>query len=1015
MANEALENLTPEQKEKLKKRIVLKPLNSKEDLRFWMDLFLNIDFPSGIVYPESTHGPIEAMWRIYELMKTGESQEVPQVTMLASRDSYKTLSAAAIEVLCMLHFRISMAHMAAIQSQSDKAVEYINSFFRRLRPYLEANGWKKESDNKRKIEWLTDDGQSVYLKIIIATISGANCIAENTVVVTADGRELLAYEVKKGDLLKTYDIWDNKVITVEVENVSTVLGDSREYVFEDGSNIILGNNHKVFTKHGWINAGNLKINDSLLSISNEKHYSSPSSSLSKYNWSLNSMLYGTLMGDANIQKLPSGNCRYQVFHCKEQLPYLEQIKKTFSGSGIKSSIIKDRNGYKLYTQTHEIFNNAYKICFPKDTKTINLQWMANIDLQSLAFLIMDDGTTHRKEVGKYKESPIDIAVMGFSEREIKLIIEQIKKLGYQAFLHRLGNYKQIRIPIDYSRYLSMDISHYFVDCLKYKLPIADNGAFFIDTGNPVPTGQSKKRSAGFKWESKELANLKKGRVFRENIKKSLSKKIQKINILGVQRLTGISIKEADFNLQSHFANGVLVHNSEHVPMLFIDEVDVVQNPKVLDEAKMIPSVYKNFFPLTVYLSTRKFAGGLMEKTLKNTIDAGGEVLRWNILDVTENIPPEVARVNEPKEIRYLARELPLQNISEEQWKELPEEKRVEYERFEAYAGIAKHPMLSVMKNRLVDRPTENKGNLWKPLAAVHNNFKQTPPDMGEAQLLCNKPSASGLVYPRFNELDNVLSVNQALKKLLGEDTEVDNFEYLKDYIKNLGIPVIGGADWGYTDYTVLVILAILPGGEVWHCDTVALPGLELDDIKKYGIELQEEWGVDRWYVDQAYPAYIKTLKRKPPKGAGWKIPKFKKVVADGITALQGKIVDSSNVRKYFVIDVPNNQIVKSAFGEYRWQLDGKGDVIEGKPQHDSEGISDVMDAIRYPAQNVFIKGSKLIASAAGGVQKKPQVSEKTQKVVKKINEDLMKDKIRELATKGSGGVKIKKKGRIFWG
>ena len=125
--------MSAEQIEKIKADLVLAPLNNKEELRNWMTTYLGITFPMGTVYPTSTHGPVEAMWRIYELMKTGDNQEIPQVTMLSSRDSYKTLGAAALEVLCMLHFRISIAHMAAIKSQSDKAIEYANSFFRKCR------------------------------------------------------------------------------------------------------------------------------------------------------------------------------------------------------------------------------------------------------------------------------------------------------------------------------------------------------------------------------------------------------------------------------------------------------------------------------------------------------------------------------------------------------------------------------------------------------------------------------------------------------------------------------------------------------------------------------------------------------------------------------------------------------------------------------------------------------------------------------------------------------------------
>lgn len=471
----------------------------------------------------------------------------------------------------------------------------------------------------------------------------------------------------------------------------------------------------------------------------------------------------------------------------------------------------------------------------------------------------------------------------------------------------------------------------------------------------------------------------------------------------------------DFEVEenhNYFCNGILTHNSEHLPMLFIDEVDIVQDVRALKEAKMVPSIFKEYFPLTVYLSTRKFAGGLMEKTLKETLASGGEVLRWNILDVTERIPRDVAQVDKPKVTRYVSRLLPNENLSPEEWNALPDEKKHNYERIEAYAGIVNHPLLPVMRNYLVDRPQEDRGGLYKPLVAVNNNFKQVPPDMGEAQLLCNKPSSSGLVYPRFDNEKNVLSVKKAIQKLLGDDISIDSFEYLRDHLKSLGVTILGGGDWGYTDFTVLVIIALMPGGEAWLLDTFIMQHLELDDIVKYGKELQETWGVDRWYVDQNYPAYLKTLKRK----AGMKCPSFKKVVEDGIAGLQGKIVDSANIRRFFVIDTPNNRCVIDAFNEYKWQLDGKGEIIEGKAYHDKEGVADLMDALRYPAQNVFIKSKRPSYTSTGDPKdiKPQQAIEKNKEIASQVNSNLMKDKIHELATKSGGTIPTRRKGKIFW-
>jgi len=613
------------EEEESKERIIFKLLNSKEELRDWMTIYIGITFPSGVVYPTSTHGPIDAMWRIYELMKTGESMDVPQITMLASRDSFKTLCAAAIEVLCMIHFRISVAHMAAISSQSDKAVEYVNSFFRKLSPYLIKKGWKKVSDNKKKVEWITEEGQNIYLKIVIATIAGAN--------------------------------------------------------------------------------------------------------------------------------------------------------------------------------------------------------------------------------------------------------------------------------------------------------------------------------------------------------------------------------------------------SEHVPMLFIDEVDVVQDPRALKEAKMIPSMFRGYYPLTVYLSTRKFAGGLMEKTLKETLEAGGEILRWNIIDVAERITLEEAEADKPKVVRYLSRELPMENLTPKEWNLLHDDKKNNYERFEAYAGIANHQLLPIMRNYLVDRPQSDCGDLYKPVIAVRNNFRQIrDPDWAAAQLLCDKPSSTGLVYSRFDNEFNVLSVDKALEKLLGERPPVASFEYLKQYLLDLGITIMGGGDWGWTDFTSLCVLAILPGGEVWYLTNHTSDEMELDDIVKEAVELNESWRVDRWYVDQNYPAYIKTLKRK-----GLKVPKFTKVVEDGITAVKSKIVDSMNTRRFYIIDVPENKPVIDAFGEYRWKVDGKGDAIEGKPYHDKDGVADIMDGLRYPFQCLFTKGKKPISVSAGGVQEKKEYENTDLKTLaNNINHQKMSQEIRKLAIKDGQTTKVKKKGRIFW-
>ena len=607
-----------EELEKLKADLILKPLNSAQELRDWMYTYFDIRFPMGVVYPTSTHGPVEAAWRIYELIKTGESKDVPEIVLLSSRDSFKTLIASAIEVLCLVHFRFSIAHAAAILSQSEKAVQYANSFFNKIQPYLEKNGWKKTSDSKTKIEWRTNDGDNIYLRVLVMTRQGMN--------------------------------------------------------------------------------------------------------------------------------------------------------------------------------------------------------------------------------------------------------------------------------------------------------------------------------------------------------------------------------------------------SEHLPMLFMDEIDLIQDPRALEEAKMVPSIYKKYFPLTIALSTRKYAGGLMEKKVREAERSGGEVLRWNIIDITERITKTEARISEPKVIRYISRELPLKNISSEEFQTLNEKEQQKFEKFEAYAGIADHPLLSVMRNYLVDRPQTDVGDLYKPVIAVRNNFKQTSPEMGEAQLLCNKPSSSGLVYPRFSTIDNLISIDAAYEYLSGEKESGRSLTELISYMHNLGIEFYGAADWGNTDETSLGIFAKLAGGMTWFIDLLSAPDMEIPEIIEKIKDFTEMYKVKRWFCDSNYPAYIKMLKRTDTiygKIPAVGVKKGVESVIDGITCVQSRIVDANNSRHFKVLKHQSTERVFDSFETYKWKLDGKGNPIDGKPEHGKDGVADIMDMIRYYFFSMFGKGKSVMFSYdLENIYQNPTN---------------LKNKITELTGKPSSGVKKSGKNKgLVW-
>jgi hypothetical protein len=85
-------------------------------------------------------------------------------------------------------------------------------------------------------------------------------------------------------------------------------------------------------------------------------------------------------------------------------------------------------------------------------------------------------------------------------------------------------------------------------------------------------------------------------------------------------------------------------------------------------------------------------------------------------------------------------------------------------------------------------------------------------------------------------------------------------------------------------------------------------------------------------------------------------------VVDGITCVQSKIVDANNNRHFKVLKTRNTQRVFDSFEVYKWCLDGKGNPIDGKPEHGKDGTADIMDMIRYFFHSMFGRGSKVLFS-----------------------------------------------------
>lgn len=402
-------------------------------------------------------------------------------------------------------------------------------------------------------------------------------------------------------------------------------------------------------------------------------------------------------------------------------------------------------------------------------------------------------------------------------------------------------------------------------------------------------------------------------------------------------------------------------NALHPNILFIDEIDVVRDPLAYEEAKLIPAMERGRFPLTVGLSTRKFAFGMMAKEVENAPKSGIEIKRWNILDIAERCPKSR---HEPdpdgkKMTAYVARSLPLQKITEEEFQALQESKKESYERAEGHPGCMKCPIFPVCKGKLADKPKTAKKGLYRPIGAIINSFKKISPDMAEAQLLCWKPSSKGLVYPRFDATfeGNIKTVDMAYRMIAGEDPPANlSLDQFVAKGRELGGAVHAGVDWGYTHEATIVIVMSLQGVS-FVLETFGAPGLELQDFTEEAIKYKEKFGIIRFWCDQANPGNIKTFNKK-----GLISPDFKKDVMAGIEAIRGQVIDSTGKRRFFVLQTESNQKLLQGFRVHHFILDAAGNPTKNP---DDEEFADVMDALRYIGQNLYTaQGTKPVIGSA---------------------------------------------------
>lgn len=118
-----------DQRKDLIRKALFTPCRSKEELDRWIRVFLSIRFPDKIVSEESNASPLDMIWQLYDRAVRNDTEGWKRVMVYANRFGGKTLAAAVLETMILLHTPRNTVHMAAIKDQSRKAQEYVKGFF----------------------------------------------------------------------------------------------------------------------------------------------------------------------------------------------------------------------------------------------------------------------------------------------------------------------------------------------------------------------------------------------------------------------------------------------------------------------------------------------------------------------------------------------------------------------------------------------------------------------------------------------------------------------------------------------------------------------------------------------------------------------------------------------------------------------------------------------------------------------------------------------------------------------
>lgn len=1002
-----------EDQEKIKLDLFLYRPTTQDELKDWFKIYLDLDLPDSHLEGEGSNtSPMEAVWESFNNYISNNGSQTPGFIWLSSRDSMKTLGATMLATALMVFCDATICWLASIEPQSKIALNNIQSFIQKLEKYLKHHGKSIESNNARNLEIVESSGKKSLINILVATMSSVN------------GRHVNIVMTDEVDLVRDPRVLD------EVQAVASLIGNQFPLkVYFSTRKFAWGNMNSIIEKSDALGLKILKWD-----ILDVTEYCDVSRRLTD-----------TKTETMYIHPEPPLRAVEQDEYDKFLEPEKKQYEKLAVYPGCKScklvsqckTRLADRNPndkgmlWKKIDHTINMFRSmspdmasAQLLCFGEETQILMGSGISKSikDVKVGDFIVTHTGKIQkvtevfkRRHTGKSfmlnhptysgfspvivtPEHPYFINGKEFSE------IKDIQPFVFvrDGVLKTKGNY--FSTPISYEPIKNTEI--------RYQ--------DFVDKSLTLEKGRIKtKRTVGMSVPEKYELDYDFGWIVGYYLAEGfLSKKTYKNG----KRLMGITfcsdVREKEYHLRVfNFASKIGLNASTFKTKIGNGYVVHIYNNTLAELFLSLCGEYSDKKRLHPDLMSANldFLKGILEG-----FDAGDGTKRFS-----SNKELTTTSYSLASQFFLIASRLGLcPRISKTAKYSGKQPYRVWYQNTN-FVGKQKRTKFKLTDgynlyryDKTLIEEIEYDGDVFNIEVEGDHSYIVN----GVAVHNCKKPSLSGLVYPRFIELENTINISDAYMQLTGDNSAAGSATYadLIRLIKSLEIPIYVGVDWGSTAAQAFVVTALLPNGDWWILETYAITGMEFDEILELGKTIRDRMAPKKWFADTNQPIFIKAFNKN-----GMKCTEFKKDVTGGIECVRGRIVDSFGIRRLKVLKDPQNpslnQTMILGLKRHHFILDALAKPT--KDPDDGEEWSDICDALRYIAQNLFSvkQGFKPIIATqeepGHAVRVAAALSPDTHQVANTVNTELMKQEIANRATDTEikqGGDKITKK-KIFWG